>query len=136
MNKLKIIKNLFCLRKTSGKLIFFYEKNRVPRVIIKCLQSVLKFTYLKGSCFGSDLLKALNNDTLTQYLQELSIPNLLIFDEAEYFDGKEATQQELYKLFRQRLDSNKTTMIISALNIEHFSDLYQKDLLDYLTLYK
>ena len=136
MNKLKIIKNLFCLRKPSGKLIFFYEKNRVPRVIIKCLQSVLKFTYLTGSCFGSDLLKALNNDTLSQYLQELSVPKLLIFDKAEYFDGKEATQQELYKLFRQRLDSNKTTVIISALNIEHFSDLYQEDLLDYLTLYK
>lgn len=73
---------------------------------------------------------------LSQYLQELSIPKLLIFDEAEYFDGKEATQQELYKLFRQRLDSNKTTVIISALNFEHFSDLFQEDLLDYLTLYK
>lgn len=136
MNKLKIVKNLFSFRKTSGDLIFFYEKGRVPRVIIKCLQSVLKFTYLTGSCFGSDLLKALNNNMLSQYLQELSIPKLLIFDEAEYFDGKEATQQELYKLFRQRLDSNKTTVIISALNFEHFSDLFQEDLLDYLTLYK
>ena len=71
---------------------------------------------------------------LPQYLQELSIPMLLIFDEAEYFDGKEATQKELYKLFKQRLASNKTTVIISALNIEHFSDLFQEDLFDHLTL--
>ena len=89
--------------------------------------------YVTAGEYGQYLISAIGRQDFSCYLHKFLAPEMLVIDEAEYFDGKVETQKELAKLLKQRVNDNKKTVIISELGIEHTLGAIDEELMPYLT---
>jgi chromosomal replication initiator protein len=83
-------------------------------------QPNLKVCYLHSERFVSDMVKALQTNTLDDFKAYYRAIDILMIDDIQFFAGKDRSQEELFYTFNTLLESNQQVIITS--------DRYPKEL--------
>lgn len=69
--------------------------------------------YIKTDEFVNELLVSIFNDNSSLFYEKYSKIDILLFDDFQLTDGKERTQEELFRIFSNLLEKNKRLAIAS-----------------------
>lgn len=72
-----------------------------------------KILYITAEKFTNDYIESLNNKTQQLFRQKYRNVDLLLVDDAQFFAGKESTQDEFFHTFNELFLSGKQVVIVS-----------------------
>ena len=69
--------------------------------------------YVSSEMFTTELIKALNNKNMNEFKAKYRKTDVLLIDDIQFLEGKEATQEEFFHTFNALYDLNKQIIISS-----------------------
>ena len=111
VNNLGIIYNPLFIYGSTG-----YGKTHLIQSIgnqIKKTNPNKKIFYVTSEKYGSDLVSALQNNTIQQIKEKYRQYDVLIMDDIQFMSGREKTQEELFHLFNALYENNKQIIFSS-----------------------
>ena len=71
-----------------------------------------------GSEFTKNLIEAIQNNTYHDFTKQYSSCNVYVLDDLQFFAGKEATQQAVYEIIKERFESGLPSVLIASEGFE------------------
>lgn len=78
--------------------------------------------------FTDDLVAAILNYEYQHMIQKYTAPHVLILDDAHHIANKESTQEEFYRILKQRIEHRKVTILFSEYGVDTLRMLLRDDL--------
>ena len=83
--------------------------------------------------FIDDLISAIHTGTMPLCREKFENPDILIVDDLQHIAGKEATQEEFYRIIKHRIEHKKTTIIFSQLSLTQMRGMMRDELFQLLS---
>jgi len=120
------------------RLVFFNlpanEGLHLKYALINYWKGNVDWTCATASEFTTDLIAAIMSGSRPYDLAKYLEPEVLILDDAQHVAGKDATQEELYIILKQRLEKKKVTVIFSELGMDRLRVAMRDELVPLLTM--
>lgn len=84
--------------------------------------------------FANDLVAAVRAGQIPWNRKKYRNPEVLMLDDLQHLAGKEATQEELYLLLKQRLEAGKLTVLFSQFSLTQLRGSMRDELVDLLSM--
>ena len=86
----------------------------------------LKVKYLSTEKFTNDLINSIRNDKMDAFRKDYRENDVYLFDDIDFIEGKEITQEELFHTFNSLYESKKQMVFTSDRHPKNISTLPQK----------
>lgn len=90
---------------------------------LKRTQNSRKVFYVTSERFGSDIVTALQQNTIQQVKEKYRQYDVLIMDDVQFLSGKEKMQEELFHLFNSLYENNKQIVFSSDRHPNYIQNL-------------
>ena len=87
---------------------------------------MLKVRYVKAEDFLNDYILSLKNKSYEKFKKKFRAVDLLLFDEIQFLDGKQSTQQELSNAFDAIINNGGKIILSSNQNIDELKKIDKK----------
>jgi len=90
---------------------------------IKKLNSAKKIYYTTSERFGSDIVSAIQQNTIQNIKEKYRQYDVLLMDDVQFLSGKDKMQEELFHIFNSLYENNKQIVFSSDRHPSYISDL-------------
>lgn len=87
-----------------------------------------------GSEFTQKLIEAIQNNTHNSLVAQYSSYELYMLDDLQFLAGKEATQQMIYEILKERFEQGKSTVLIASDSFDVLKEKLSRCLIELIYL--
>ena len=87
-----------------------------------------------GSEFAQKLIEAIQNNTHNSLVAQYSSHELYMLDDLQFLAGKEATQQMIYEVLKERFEKGKPTVLIASDSFDVLKEKLSRCLIELIYL--